>query len=136
MLLVFFTWLRSATASHSVALCQQNVNRSAVVKKNGIWKCGGEPSRAKSQQCSHAILIERERSKKNHSKGRKDNGKVKQEIQREMGGWEAGLLPLFSPLAATHAFERIFSSGKISADDTVVKMKTPQRLVDVTVIDS
>lgn len=77
----------------------------------------------------------RERSKKNHSKGRKGNGKVKQEIQREMGGWEAGLLPLFS-LAATHAFERIFSSGKISADDTVVEMKTPQRLVDVTVIDS
>lgn len=36
--------------------------------------------------------------------------------------WEAGPFPLFS-LSAVHAFERIFSSGKISADDTVVKMK-------------
>lgn len=35
------------------------------------------------------------------------------------------------------ALRREFSQvGKISADDTVVKMKTPQRLVDVTVIDS
>lgn len=42
----------------------------------------------------------------------------------------------FPPLSATHAFERIFSSGKISADDTVVRIKMPQRLVDVTVIDS
>lgn len=33
MLLVFFTWPRSATASHSVAACQQNVNRSVVIKK-------------------------------------------------------------------------------------------------------
>lgn len=34
MLLVFFTWPRSATATHSVALCQQNVNCRDVIMRN------------------------------------------------------------------------------------------------------
>lgn len=43
MLLAFFsTWPRSDSASHSVALCQQNVNRHAVIKKKegemGMWQ--------------------------------------------------------------------------------------------------
>lgn len=33
MLLVFFTWPRSATVSHSVALCQQCVRRRVVLNK-------------------------------------------------------------------------------------------------------
>lgn len=50
-----------------------------------------------------------------------------------MRGREAGLLRPFS-FSSPYASERIFSSGKIPADDTVVKMKMLQRLADVTVV--
>ena len=40
-------------------------------------------------------------------------------------------------LSGPHASEKILSSGeKNSADDTVVKMKTLRRSVDVAIIDS
>lgn len=64
MLSAFFssppTWLRKASASRLVALCQQNVNHRTVIKK----KEGGggrEPSRAKSHQCFHSLMGRKER---------------------------------------------------------------------------
>lgn len=77
------------------------------------------------------------RTDRDRGGGRENRGKrrkCKKENEKEEES--LALLPPFLPLNPSHAFERIFSSGKISADDTVVKMKMPQRLVDVTVIGS
>lgn len=43
---------------------------------------------------------------------------------------------LFLPLSPLTLLREFSQLGKISADDTLVKMKTLRRLVDVTVTDS
>lgn len=74
MLLGFLTLLRLAPTSHSMATCQQNVKTATLLlrRKRGKWKYGGEPSRVKSHQCFHVVLI--------REKGRR---KVKQSNAKE-----------------------------------------------------
>lgn len=115
-LLPLILWRRVNKMSNAAA---------SLRRERGKWKCGGEPSRAKSHQCVHVVLIERGGGRK--SKGRENT---------ETGEDEAALLPSFPPSQPLTPLREFSQMGKISADDTVVKMKTPQRSVDVTVIDS
>lgn len=68
-----------------------------------------------------------EGDRRGRRKWREEEVRKMQKIKKEKGK------ELDSPPAR---FWEIFSSGKFPADETAVEMKTPQRLVDVTVIDS
>lgn len=89
MLLAFFfpTWPRSASASHSVALCQQNVNRHAVIKKKegGNGNVAGSHLEPNHIRVSMLFLIER-RGRRGGGEGKKQKeGKVKTGMQKQKG---------------------------------------------------
>lgn len=131
MLLVFFAWRRSASASHSVAPCQQNVNRRVVIKERGgemeMWR--GAISSQITSVCP--CCSDREGGRR-----REEERKSKERETEENMKKETALLPSFPPSQPLTPLTEFSQVGKFSADDTVVKMKTPQRSVDVTVIDS
>lgn len=90
MLLAFFfpTWPRSASASHSVALCQQNVNRHAVIKKKegGNGNVAGSHLEPNHIRVSMLFLIERRgRRRRRREKAKGREGK-KQECRNKKGG--------------------------------------------------
>lgn len=131
------TWPRSASASHSVALCQQNVNRHAVIKKKegGNGNVAGSHLEPNHIRVSMLFLIERRGRRRRREKGKGREGKNRNaETKREDECLT--LLPLSLPLNPLSLLREFSQVGKFSADDTLVEMKTLRRLVDVTVIDS
>lgn len=112
-----------------MALCQQNVNRHAVIKKKdgGKWECGREPS-----ELNHIRAMLSDGEEEEEESGRRETQKEGKVKTGRTGRRRLAFLSL-SPLTLLREFSQL---GKISADDTLVKMKTLRRLVDVTATDS
>lgn len=115
MLLVFFTWPRSATVSHSVALCQQCVRRHVALnfKKKKDEEGEKYPMKMKlwqgdkSHHCFSSVLLEdrsrrggrKRKMKITRVKGEKVRMESKTETTRVGRGMQEGQRPASLPIS-------------------------------------